>query len=182
MIIGAALSGASASLRPHSSRIATLVEMAIGDPDAPFIGRRALLGKHRARRFRRFIRRHISPNNVLVAVGKSLGARNMVRDVLNELGPDLEDYGKVLLLTVDPCWPTWRDWAPNLNGAVLQLDAPVDHAINVYLEALPSQQAGSRVSRPAENRIVRNCTHSTITTTMAVYSAIHELAIEAREV
>jgi hypothetical protein len=151
----------------------SLVRDAVTPYEHVFLGRRALLGRHRCRRFRRFIDQHSCNDNRLLVVGKSLGARNLVSHVLNPLGNSLLMYRRVGLLTVDPCWPLWHDWAPNLNGEVLDLTAPVDRAINVFLDAPPDQQAGSLVAGAMNRQVeaIHDVDHGSMSThPLAIYS------------
>lgn len=141
MIVAAVLNGWGASMRRKETRTAALVREALDGQDHIVLARRAMIGWARARMMRRFIRAHSSKENGLLCVGKSLGARNMVGRVLNRLEP--LSYRRIALLTIDPCWPLRGDWRPNLNRHVLDLDFPVDRAVNVYSRGGPDDQAGA---------------------------------------
>ena len=143
-LVVAVLNGWGSSSRRRESRTAALVRRTISnmgvEPEAIVTGR-ALLAWSRSRRYKRFIRHHQSYDRVLLCVGKSLGARNMVSRILNPLGDT--GYKKTALLTIDPCWPIRWDLRPNLNHHTLHLSAYVDLAINVLCVLPPAQQAGA---------------------------------------
>jgi hypothetical protein len=124
--------------------------------------------------YRRFIRQYSSPENSLLCVGKSLGARNMISFVLNEIG-DLH-YRRTALVTIDPCWPFVEDWKPNLNGKVLKLSYPVDMATNIFAALPKTEQAGALVQGPSgcgvENIPLSDVDHYSITTSPVVKSAV----------
>ena len=64
------------------------------------------------------------------------------------------NYDRVCLFTIDPNWPTFRDWSPNLNDDHLVLTYPVSRAVNIYVKAhTPRQQAGARLVAPATTEI-----------------------------
>lgn len=179
MIIAATLSGWSASSRPLKSRTHEIVSEALEPHAHEHLAKRAMFTKHRARRFRRFIQRYDFYTNTLLCVGKSLGAKVMVEQVLNRL-PELH-YKKVLCLTIDPCWPLKWDWTPNLNRTTLRLTHPVDWSINVYLVGQPGQQCGAILAGPShiENRAVLRGTHHRMQEHAAVQGALDELVKEA---
>jgi hypothetical protein len=178
-VVVVAISGWLASFRRRESRMAeiTRLELEAAGLDPVFFGRRAIIGHLLEWICCRFIRRHESPKSVLILVGKSLGARTVVR-VLNRLGR--LRFKRVLLLTVDPCWPIRGDWTPNLNEEELVLMTPVNQGINVYLEAPRDVQCGARLwGHLVENRAIRGCTHRNITDSLAVRRALRELIKEA---
>lgn len=181
MLVVAALNGWGASSRPFKNRLTSIVQEAVEPHEHVFLGKRAMLTGHRSRRFRRFIQRHESPENVLLAVGKSLGARNMVKEVLNPLVGKVDGYAKILVLTIDPCWPTLRDWAPNLNRRILKLRLGVTKGINVYVIGKPNQQCGALLSGGfgIENRGLTKYTHRSVTTSPEAHQALAELITEA---
>lgn len=181
MIVVPIIDGWSASSRPFHLRLKTAA-MKVLPHDAVVLAKRALFSKHRSATFRRFVVEHDHSDNVLLACGKSLGAKVLVDDVLNWLGP--LSYRKVLILTIDPNWPTLKDWTPNLNRCVLQINRPFSRAINVVLVAgSPSQQAGAILSGPCgdkvENRMVHGTTHRDIVDHPEVSMAFINLIEEA---
>ena len=176
MLAVAAMSGWSASSRSRHSRISHIVDERTKHYDRVFLGKRALLGRHRCRRFIRFITNNAVKGNSLLVIGKSLGARNLIEYVLNPMDCYLMIYDKVLVLTVDPCWPSWDEWRPNRNDEPLKLTAPVDKAINIYLSAPTDEQAGAPVVG-AENWIISDSstTHRNIVMHPWVKVGLNEL-------
>lgn len=153
-MIVAVLNGWGSSSRLRETRTAALVRRVTKGKVSirGFLARRAMIGWARSRRFKRFILRREDPEETLLLVGKSLGARNMITRVLNQL-PMLQ-YRKVALLTIDPCWPERWDWKPNLNRRVLELTHPVHRAVNVYAVLPPDKQAGSMVGLNLSNNML----------------------------
>jgi len=148
MLIVAVMNGWSASVRRRETRTARMVREFLvgGGIEFKFLARRSMLLMSRCRKFRRYILKHNSPDNELLVVGKSLGGKNLVKGVLNEL-PKLK-YRRTALLTLDPCWPISTDLRPNLSlrGCTLKLTHPVGCVINVYIEDPdPDAQTGARL-------------------------------------
>ncbi len=155
MLIVAVLNGWSASFRMRSSLMESLVRRELGPfpsgrvwcfHEYEILAKRALLGRHRIKQFKRYIEKHNSRENTLLAVGKSLGGRNIVR-ALNAC--ERLRYARSSLLTVDPCWPDPLCWRPNRNFEVISCWQPLNRAVNVYLDTNGSDQmAGSRLDAP----------------------------------
>lgn len=138
------LNGWSSSVRSSSGRISSVVSAATSEVEKIVFSSRATLGGRQARKAKRFILKHQDKYESLLCVGKSLGAKQLICKVLNKL-PALE-YRKVGLFTVDPCWPLWYNWAPNLNNKSLNRPNGVTKAYNFYAVLPPNQQAGARVA------------------------------------
>jgi hypothetical protein len=181
VLVVAALNGWGASSRPLTNRLTEITKKALRGHEHVFLGKRAMLTGHRSRRFRKFIRQYESPENVLLTVSKSLGARNMVKEVLNPLIGKVDDYAKILLLTIDPCWPLRYDWTPNLNRRTLELKLGVTRGVNVYVIGAPDQQCGALLSGGfgIENRGLTKYTHRSITSSVEVRQALDEMIKEA---
>lgn len=178
-IVTAVLNGWGSSSRQRESRTANLVKSALFNRglEGPFLGKRSMFLASRARRFRRFIRKHQSPELSLLCVGKSLGARNMVTRVLNNL-PVLE-YRKVGLLTIDPCWPRDGQLRPNCNREVLYLSYPVTVGINVVAVLPQDQQAGSIVyGENVSNVPLNDHDHISIVHSPDVHAALGDIIRE----
>lgn len=101
-----------------------------------------------ARRMVRWVEseRRSNPDAPLVLVGKSLGAVHIIERVLPQVALTGDDAAPVYLLTIDPNYPTWKDWAPNLNQVTLRIPCRVARATNVYvLSHQTGRQCGARV-------------------------------------
>lgn len=143
------LNGWGASSRRKETRTAELVmkiTKGLVNEDE-ILTKRAMLAMSRVRRFRKFILRHQSPDRSLLVVGKSLGAKNLVSGVLNNLPDDLT-YKRTGLVTIDPCWPEQWDWTPNLNKRSLYLCRKMGRAVNLMAIRPPDKQAGSMLRGP----------------------------------
>jgi hypothetical protein len=167
MIVAAVLNGWAASSRKEQTRTHTLVEALLGETGVPYelLGLKAMFVNGRSRRIRQFIIEKDRSENVLLCVGKSLGARNMVLEVLNQL-PRLF-YVKTFLGTIDPNWPESWDITPNLNRCILKLTRPMTAAANIYFVSKdPRQQAGAMLGAsgdtPVLNIPVTDCDHFSI--------------------
>lgn len=150
MIIVGVMNGWSASVK--KTRTSRLVKRLMDEnfdntgEEYKFRSYRSVLWKPidiRSQMMRRYVRRNQSSNNTLLLVGKSLGARNMVKRVLNPL--QFLCYAKMALVTIDPCWPIKGDPTPNLNSRKLVLITPCQRVDNIYLVAQEYEQAGARV-------------------------------------
>jgi hypothetical protein len=95
----------------------------------------------------------MTPSTPLLLVGKSLGAYNLVKRVLNKCPPWWDGYKAAALVTIDPCWPIRGNWRPNLNRCLLHLEPELDYACNVYAVLPQDQQAGAMLAGPR----VHNC-------------------------
>ena len=169
MIVPVVLNGWSASTRRKRTRTHTLVDRILGEtgaPHVPVLGLKSMLLYARSRRVRKHIQRYERNDRVLLCVGKSLGARNMVERVLNKM--EKLQYRSVYLVTIDPNWPESWDLSPNLNGHLLRLTHPVTLAVNVYFAAQKgtTKQAGALLSTPkgvpCRNWPVTDCDHFSI--------------------
>jgi hypothetical protein len=164
-LVVAVLDGWSASARREEDRISSIVrEIVKYDAfEENILTKKSLLGMSRSRRFRNFILSKQGSDRSLLVVGKSLGARNIVEGVLNKL-PERLNYRKTGLITIDPCWPTWKDFTPNLNKKILHLEHNMGRAVNI-MAILPSdQQAGSMVrGSNVRNVQLYDYTHNSIT-------------------
>lgn len=119
---------------------------------------------------RRFIHRHDSPNNLLLACADGRDASRLAH-ILNTTKP--LSYAQTLVLTVDPWWSK-----ENLNRQTMKIKVPVTRIINVA--ALDS---GALVHSPdtTENRIVHGYDRSTVAESPHVKAALRELVLQARE-
>lgn len=184
MLIVANLDGYSSSSREHDLRLSTHVHKELNESAAPYrlFSRRSRICLSSSSAARDFVKRHMSPDHVLLCTGKSLGARNIVRYVLNIVGP--LSYRRIYVLTVDPCWPLWWSWAPNLSCEELHLTRFVTHAINIHV--IPrelDQQCGARLAGfgDIENRAVIDATHGDISGHPVVREALRALIGEASQ-
>jgi hypothetical protein len=150
VLVVAVLNGWSSSTIARETRTSRLVrELTWGlVPNGMFLSKKSMIFFTRSRNVRRFIMKHQSPNRALLLVGKSLGGRNMVERVVNKLPPAFRCYAATALVTVDPCWPTFWDWRPNLNDETLRLKYHVDRVVNVYAKLPEGEQAGAKVETP----------------------------------
>jgi hypothetical protein len=175
-IVVAILNGWGASSRRKFSRTNSMVERALDAHGlrSTILPRRAHLLYSRVRKFRRFIRKNQDEAKILLCVGKSLGARNMVV-ALNGLGP--VKYKRAALLTIDPNWPTWTDLRPNLNRRVLHLQSATRFkTFNVYIVGQPGQQAGAMLSGPdVQNIPILNHDHISVVRSPEVKIALFDL-------
>jgi len=119
---------------------------------------------------RRFIHKHDSPSNLLLACAAGREAPRLVR-TLNRTRP--LSYAQKLVLTVDPWWTSvWGE--QNFNRTTLHLKVPVTRAINVV--ALDS----GALLQTGENRIVHGYERSTVAESPHVEAALRELIRQAR--
>lgn len=186
MIVAAVLNGWSASTRKEQTRTHALVEELLKDTNVPYtlLGLKAMFIQGRSRRVRDFIIENDSPQNALLCVGKSLGARNMVREVLNKL--PLLFYRKTFLGTIDPNWPELWDLTPNLNRHILMLTRHMTEAANVYFVSQnPYKQAGAMLGAkndtPVLNIPVNDCDHFTIVQHHETRRMLETLVLRAAE-
>lgn len=161
MLIVVVLNGWSASVRKRETRTSALVERLTRDRKRTMLTAKASLLRSQARRCRDFILDHQERRDNLLLVGKSLGARNLIR-VLNALPRPLK-YRKKALVTVDPCWPLLVDWRPNLNRTILKVVHPVELGANLVAVRPQDKQAGAMVSgRNIKNIPVAGVDHYSI--------------------
>jgi hypothetical protein len=182
MIIAANLDGYSSSSRSPDLRISTHLRFMLDDTERPYqlFTARSRMFRSKSRAARRFVRKHASPDNVLLCTGKSLGARNIVRYVLNIVGP--LQYKRIYLLTVDPNWPEWWDLTPNLNDETLRLTRFVTEAINVRVISDDlRQQCGAELVGCGEivNYNVAGSNHQDIVNHPATLRTLARLVLEA---
>jgi len=142
MITAVVVGGWATSSRRRASRISTIVREELAGHNATILSRRAMIIRSRRRSIRRYILGHQQEDCSLLLVGKSYGALMMIR-ILNSLSEPLE-YHRIGLLTVDPNWPTWSDWRPNLGDTKLHLDYHC-RATNLRAIMPPGAQAGAQV-------------------------------------
>ena len=153
MIVVAILEGYSAS-----SRSRTIIDVfeetkdaMVGLDDEPIVvlGEKSSILRSRSRKMRRFISDHAHPDSKLLLIGKSYGAKQMINRVVNKLKMEVfQEFASTYLVTVDPCWPTWTDWTPNLNNRTLQVNKPFTRMRNIMLMAPKRVQAGCRIQYP----------------------------------
>jgi hypothetical protein len=185
MIVCAVLNGYAASMRAEKTRTNRLVEnlLKASGKQYSIVGLKALLVRSHARRLRRFVECGNYETNSLLLVGKSLGARNIVRFVLNNLGQ--LHYHTSFLLTIDPNWPTFWDFTPNLSHRELRVTKPITQAVNLRVDPQhPRQQCGARLVGPAFVPItdipLGNCTHYSIVPHPRVREELEKLIADLR--
>lgn len=177
MIVCISLDGYSSSLRRVS--MSDLVTKWIDD-SCDIIGRekiihlstRSTILSRKKQRIIKWVVDNCTPQSILLCVGKSFGAVNLLRDILplREVWSTLMLYDAVGLITVDPNFPKWNDWTPNLNDYRFKLPPAVDACVNVFVESKnPRKQCGAVVSC-AKNIPLRGYDH---------YSVIHAPIIQA---
>jgi len=178
MIIAACLNGWASFSAP--TRTATIVRELLAQEGRPceFIGLKSRFFWGRSTQIAKFVQRFENRHDDLLLVGKSLGAKHIVERVLN-LAPGLR-YRSIHLITIDPNWPTWRDWTPNLNGQVLHVTEPVDGATNLYVLAENKrQQAGALLGClpgvPCKNVIVVGADHYSVVESPLVKQTIRKV-------
>ena len=177
MIVAAVLNGWASSV--SKTRTHHLVEELLVEHEAPFVlkGLKSSFFWSRSRELAKWIQRQESRDSRLLCVGKSLGARHMVERVLNQCFPT--GYGQVRLVTIDPNWPEFWDWTPNLNRQSLKLAAPVTCAVNLYVAGEPRQQCGARLmctpTTECHNIIVPDCDHYSIVESPTVREVLDEI-------
>jgi hypothetical protein len=144
------LNGWSSSSRGSKTRTHKLVERELerAGADYQLLGLKAMFIYARARRVKKFVKQHEGKGRVLACFGKSLGARNMVKRVLNPIYSI--EYDEIHLMTIDPNWPESWDLTPNLNSCTLRLTRPVSRAVNIYYAAPKGsrKQAGAILGVP----------------------------------
>ena len=138
------------------------------------IWRRGNAFRFGTRAIRKFIVKNQSKDNILLLVGKSLGGKEIINNVLNKL-PTL-NYSTINLLTLDPCWPLLTDWTPNLNDYELEVTYPINKGINLQVIGTPNQQCGAKVVGPnIKNVEIFNSDHYSIIVNPEVKVAIRRL-------
>jgi len=117
-----------------------------------------------------WIRKHSDIADILLCVGKSYGATNLLTDILNnpKVSDSLLFYDTVGLLTIDPNFPILKDWTPNLNQYQFKLPEYVDYAVNVYVQSNKKRQQCGALVEHAINIPKRGYNH---------YSIIHSSEI-----
>jgi hypothetical protein len=156
------LNGWSASSRARGGHIATVVRRVVPDGTAVYAAT-ARLGGWQARRVRKRLLKHQSPDTTLLLVGKSLGGWDMLVGVVNRCRLR---YRRIALVTVDPCHPRLWDWAPDRSSDVLPLHSGrVDLCVNLLQHN--ARPCGAHVDGAIEVQ-VPNVDHFSITRSKAV--------------
>jgi hypothetical protein len=169
MIIVVALDGYSASLRDvvlHDLVFDWLHEYRamFGQELIVKLGTRSTVLSKKKRKIGNFIINNSAENNVLILTGKSYGATILLRDILpkHSVWKSLLNYGAVGMITVDPNFPYWFDWKPNLNNYKFNLPLGIDLAFNVYVESNDSKKQCGAIVNGSVNQPVRGYSHKTV--------------------
>lgn len=147
-LVVAIINGYSASLREENEKSSGVVQKCLDIEEVNsyvMVDRKATILRLETRHVRNFIKAHQGLNSSLLCVGKSLGARRIINNVLNKIDVR-KGYERIGVVTIDPNWPVFRDPNPNLNKKALYINHMVDYCRNVYLcSSDPRSQAGARV-------------------------------------
>jgi hypothetical protein len=127
--------------------------------------------RSRKRKIREWIVNHSDIADMLICVGKSYGAKNLLDGILPhpKVQRALLNYNAVGLLTVDANFPIWSDWTPNLNDYHFNLPQLVDVAVNVYVQKSNKRKQCGAIVNGSENLSLRGYDH---------YSVIHAPQIQ----
>jgi hypothetical protein len=111
-----------------------------------------------------WIRKHSDIADILICVGKSYGATNLLADILpnRKVQESLLYYDAVGLLTIDPNFPILKDWTPNLNQYQFKMPNYIDCATNIYVQSNKKRQQCGALVEHAENIPVRGYNHYSI--------------------
>lgn len=148
------MGGWGSSSTKRQNRLLTVIEEEMKPFDGAelIFSKRAMFQRHRAKRCLRKVSFYNEPENTLITCGKSLGAWNMVRYVINRMHE--LNYRKIFFLSVDPNYPLLWDWTPNLNHITLRLEKYLTKAVNLYVATVdPRQQAGALLTGPCHSHI-----------------------------
>lgn len=134
-------------------------------------GMKSTMIRSRKRKIRKWIINHSDIADVLICVGKSYGAKNLLDGILphKDVQQALLNYNAVGMLTVDVNFPIWKDWTPNLNHYHFNLPKLIDVASNIYVKKTNKRKQCGAVVNGADNMWLRGYDH---------YSVIHAPQIQ----
>lgn len=94
------------------------------------------------RKISKIIKKYNSKDCRMCVISKSFGSKVAI-SILNDIKLK---FDKTYLLTIDPNWPIFLDWNPNLNDRALLLrNINLTHCTNIQLIGDKRQQCGARV-------------------------------------
>ena len=136
-----------------------------------------------SRKARRFIRmnQRINPDTNWLFVGKSLGGRQLITEVLNPLcldGTLGREKGRVAVVIIDANWPSYFHPIRNLNNTELHLCPRLTDPSLIHTFFQSGRQGGARLAYPYNVNVTQltGVDHFSIVKHKRIYRTIEDLA------